>query len=115
MHFHLPNTVYIIDSFSSSHAKVKDTSIKSYIYKNIYGETLLTIPYEKTKVLEDLYKSKEKSDEKNKEKAYINHVERCYAIQLELHNRYKCNITPRMVDNFLMNNNISTSGDDSIE
>lgn len=104
LHFHLPETVFIYDKFSFEHAKRKiDKKKKSnYVFIDNEHKTLFEIPQNSVNSINLSYRNE-------KEKNYVQHVERCYAIMCTLHEKYKCNITPRMVDNFLININVDIS------
>ena len=104
LHFHLPEIVFIFDRFSFKHAKRKiDKKKKSnYVFVISKYEILFEIPQNSVKSINLSYRNE-------KEKDYVQHVERCYAIMCTLHEKYKCDITPRMVDNFLININVDLS------
>lgn len=107
IHFHLPNTVFIIDQFSSDHAKGAKDKDNNFTYslKDNGNNIIFKVSKEKVKSFNTNY------DNENEE-AYVHHVERCYAIMNELHEQYKKNITPRMVDNFLLRVNATSNKKD---
>ena len=97
LHFHLPNIVFIIDQFSSNHAK--SIINKKIVLKDSNRNIIFEISKLNVKTIK--YQSNN-----YKEKDYVHHVEKCYAIMCKLHEIYKSNISPRMVDNFLMKINV---------
>ena len=104
MHFHLPNIVFIIDSFSNAHAKKNKRGKKyDYTYLDFEGNEVLSIKNDIVKY--DMNIPLDNID--IKEKQYIDHVSRCYFIMCKLKEKYSSNITPRMVDNFVMCVNVN--------
>jgi hypothetical protein len=111
IHFHLPNLVFIVDTYSFAHAKKRESKKhdSDYIYFNFSTNKTFYIKQEKFNfsIIDKL--SKEFSD--NKEKNYMEHISRCYTIMCKLKEEYECDITPRMLDNFIMrvNKNSATT------
>lgn len=107
LHFHLSELVFIYDSFSFSHAKRKSgkSQKSNYIFIDEKGNTIFEIP-------SDNVKSLDVKSNNEKEKYYVQHVERCYTIMCKLNETYNCEITPRMLDNFLMNVNTKSKKED---
>jgi len=113
IHFHLPKLAFIIDSFSFNHAKKKrDRSKKSdYIYIDIDGTEILSI--ENVLIKYDLDVQLELGNIVENEKQYIDHVSRSYFIMCKLKEKYHNDITPRMLDNFVMG--VNFNNDNSVE
>jgi len=97
--------IYIIDSFSFAHAKKRSGRNResNYVYKNEKNDIIFTL--QSSEVLHFVINGYNNIKEKN----YIDHVARCYAIMCKLRTTYKCDMTPRMLDNFIMRVNLDTN------
>ena len=121
MHFHLPNAVFILDSYSSAHAKKtgKNSAGEScYVYK-IENEEY---KYVRKKDFKDLknnvansihFLSEQNTKDYEKEFSYVEHACRSYLILKMLSSSSV--ITPRMEDNFIMHANTDTGEDTGVE
>lgn len=98
IHFHLPDLVFIIDSFSFAHASKRNNRKKEFdcIFCDENNEIIFSLPYL------DIHHLNINGYNNNKEKNYIKHVTKCYAIMCKMRTIYNTKITPRMVDNFIM-------------
>lgn len=115
MHFHLPNIVFILDSYSLAHSK--KTVGNNYIYS--YSNQLqIAIPKEDVKrtinlVMQKItFLSSNNEDNRKKEIEYIKHACRSYHILKILSEETM--ITPRMEDNFIMNSNLDILPTDEV-
>lgn len=101
LHFHFPDQVFIMDSITKEHFKVKDKTTYYFNFKNEESE----IQINKGEV-SDYKKELQIKEPNDKEEEYVRHCVREYLLAKAIHNKAKFDFgdkyIPRLIDTYML-------------